>query len=286
MRRVLRAVSGRVRPGSYALPLSRTGGRERPPRRASGALAEPRCRRAFPHESLSHSNPFVAQHSGKSPLLYSLLRTYPADSPGTAGLGPLPQHAIVTVLVAGTFGRGLGTPIQRSWDDGRFIVDNPLVHEPSWDALFSVFTQAHFEAFHPLHLLSYWLDVPLAGSHPVALHAVSLALWIGSANLLLWAERRLTLSGGAAVVATSVCVLHPVQVEAAVWLSGRKDILALGLSAMCIACYRTSRSPFDHWAWLSRCSYVLACLSKTTALPLPLVLFAADLLLRCAFHGV
>src|SRR6185295_14543285 len=87
-------------------------------------------------------------------------------------------HAIVSLATVATFARAVPYPLQLTWDDARFISDNPDVQEISVRSLASIFGGPHFQAYHPLHLLSYWLDVPLAGVNATVIHAVSLALWV------------------------------------------------------------------------------------------------------------
>ena len=124
--------------------------------------------------------------------------------------------SIATIAV---FARALPYPLQRSWDDGRFIVDNPQLRSVSFEGLRFIFGAPRFEAYHPLHLLSYWLDVPLAGAHPFTLHAVSLLLWVVALNVWRRPYARLGLSASAAVIATLAVGLHPIQVEAVSWAS-------------------------------------------------------------------
>jgi len=183
------------------------------------------------------------------------------------------------------FGRALAYPFARSWDDGRFIVDNPDVLQPSWGALVRMFTTVQFEAYHPLHLLSYWLDVPWVGSDDLQLtatvvHSVSLALWIAGLLLSYELMRRLDVPAWAALLGTLAFGVHPAQVEVVCWASGRKDVLALLFSAASLLVQLSAASPFSGRAWLSRGLYVCALLSKTTALPLPLVALALDCLAR------
>jgi tetratricopeptide (TPR) repeat protein len=88
------------------------------------------------------------------------------------------------------------------------------------------------------------------------------------------------LSVPAALIATLACVVHPAQVEAVSWATGRKDVLALLFASACVLWHLRSERPSDRFAWLSRASFLLAALSKTTVLPLPAVLVLADVLLR------
>ncbi len=187
-------------------------------------------------------------------------------------------HALVTAAVLATFARALPYPLQARWDDGRFILDNALVREPSWRAFFEIVSKPQLEAYHPLHLLSYWLDVPwLHGATPqtfaLVTHGVQLAIFALAANVLLRLMLALGLALPFATLATLACALHPIQVEVVSWASGRKDALALlFVAAAWLAHLRSS-------AWASRALYLCAALSKTTALPLPLALVISDVLL-------
>jgi protein O-mannosyl-transferase len=195
-------------------------------------------------------------------------------------------RGVVVIAALATFARGVTGELVPSWDDGRFIVDHPEVQRVSWDAFVAFWSGPRLEAYHPLHLLSYWLDVPWAGVSAPVIHATSLALWCGALLVVLALFRKLGLGLAAAVVATLFFGLHTVQVEAVTWATGRKEILAVGLAAGSALAHLGSTaesgpaSLTDRRAWLSRVLYLLAALAKTTVLPLPLVLFAADVLLR------
>jgi protein O-mannosyl-transferase len=184
------------------------------------------------------------------------------------------------------FARAVLYPFARSWDDGRFIVDNPDVLNPSWDALVRMFTSVQFEAYHPLHLLSYWLDMPFTpGPDDLQLtatvaHATSLLLWIAGLSISYQVMRLLGAEPYMAALGTLLFGVHPAQVEVVCWASGRKDVLALLFTSASLYMQLSAAKPFDARAWLSRAFYVCALLSKTTALPLPLVAFALDTLAR------
>lgn len=185
--------------------------------------------------------------------------------------------ALAAVL---TFAVSLSQPLMRTWDDDRFILGFDAAHAYTWDNFVSMWNAPHFQAYHPLHLLSYWIDVPWVGSNGPAIHAVSLALWC----LVLFVVRRtfiaLGLKRSAALVATLFFGLHTVQVEVVAWATGRKDILAALFSALAILSYLKSKSWKDRHSLASFVFYLCAALSKTTTLPLPGVLFLIDWILR------
>lgn len=195
-------------------------------------------------------------------------------------MGVARAHLFVSLAVAATFLRGLGTPLQPRWDDGRFILDNPLTRDVSLAALQAIFTRTHFQAYHPLHLASYWLDVPWTDADPLALHATSLVLWVLAANAVLAAMRGLGLGPVAAALATLAYALHPVQVEAVTWAAGRKDALAALFGFGALVFHLRAGVWNDRHAWLARAAFLCAVLSKTSALPLPFLFWLGDVLLR------
>ncbi|MCB9591525.1 MAG: hypothetical protein H6719_02225 [Sandaracinaceae bacterium] len=108
------------------------------------------------------------------------------------------------------------------------------------------------------------------------IHAVSLALWVLALFAVFEASRALKLGVVGALAATLLVGLHPAQVEAVTWATGRKDILALGFSALAVVFHCRAEEPFDRHRLASLAAFAAAALSKTSALPLPLVLLAAD----------
>lgn len=199
-------------------------------------------------------------------------------------VGSLPMrwkpHLAITLGVVAAFARAVPYPLRTRWDDGRFLIDDPLVHEVSWHSLVEMFARPHFQAYHPLHLLSYWLDVPWTHAHAPTLHAVNLVLWVLAANLLFLALRRLELGSVPALLAALAFAVHPVQVEAVSWATGRKDVLAALFAFAALLAHLHARAWGDRHAWLARASFACAALSKTTALPWPVLLWLVDVCLR------
>ena len=187
---------------------------------------------------------------------------------------------VIALATLVTFGRSVAFGLVESWDDGRFLVEFEPVHSVSFANLVAIWSEPHFEAFHPLHLMGYWLDVPLAGPNGHVIHTVNLVLWAGALMLLRRVFVGWKLGPVGALIATLTVGLHPAQVEAVVWATGRKEILALMFSAFAILAHLRSAKPTDRSALLSGLFYIGALLSKTTALPLPIVIVLADVLLR------
>lgn len=203
--------------------------------------------------------------------------------PPIAGLPALaPRDAWIDRLIVAigalvAFGQALPYPLVASWDDRRFLIEDELVTHPSLEALRSIWLEPHFEAYHPLHLMSYWLDVPWLGAVGWSVRATSLALFVGVGFAMLAWLRALGVGRFAALLATLAFVVHPVQVELVVWGTGRKDVLAALFGLLAWLAHLRSRDLWDRDAWISRALFLCACLSKTSAVTLPLAMFAADL---------
>ncbi|MFK8003113.1 MAG: hypothetical protein AB8H86_26320 [Polyangiales bacterium] len=199
-----------------------------------------------------------------------------AAAPKTRWLDDL----VLIFAAALTFAVSLTQPLMRSWDDHRFILDFDAVHAYTWDNFVTLWNAPHFEAYQPLHLLSYWLDVPWVGSNGPALHATNIVLWCVALLLVRRTFVALGLRRSAALVATLFFGVHTVQVEVVAWATGRKDIIAAIFSALTVLSYLKSKSWKDRYSLASFVFYLCAALSKTTTLPLPGVLFLIDWLLR------
>ncbi len=209
-----------------------------------------------------------------------------SDTPSTSASAPAAMRevwidrAIVFVAALAVFGRTLGYPLVGSWDDRRFLIDDPLVQHPSLESLRAILFEPHFEAYHPLHLLSYWIDVPWLGAVGWAVRTTNLLLFACVGVLLLTWLRELGVGRWPALVGALAFVLHPVQVELVVWGTGRKDALADLLALAAWIAHLRAKDMWGRTAWGSRALFVLACLAKTSAVPLPLAMLALDVCLK------
>ena len=159
-----------------------------------------------------------------------------------------------------------------NWDDDRFITGNPLFRGSVAGYVVAAFTRVQFQAFHPLHLLSYLPDRLLWPNQPAGFHALNVALF-ALALVLGFLLLRRCVATWPAVAAILLVGLHPMAVESVAWVVGRKDVLALLLllSTLLVA----DREPRTTRSTVVACGLALAaCLAKTSAVVLPIVLFA------------
>jgi protein O-mannosyl-transferase len=155
-----------------------------------------------------------------------------------------------------------------NWDDNRFITANPLFSAGGWSYVRAALTQIQFDAYHPLHLLSYLPDRWLWPQSPAGFHAVGLALLAIDVYLLFLLARRHA-GPVSAALAVLLFAAHPLCVEPIHWISARKDLLALAffVGVFLVEDGRDAADVRFHLA--GPVLFVAALLAKTSTLCLP-----------------
>ncbi len=161
------------------------------------------------------------------------------------------------------------------YDDIINIVKNEAIR--SWDTAVTGTSR-------PLTNLSFWLQYQLGWTHAAFFHAINIALHMVNA-LLLWrilyhvtrhiaANRRLLLSAAAALL----WAVHPIHAESVTYIVQRAEVLSatfilagLLLGAGCLTERRRARIT------VMLACFVLAYLSKPTAVVAPLLFFILDI---------
>ncbi len=127
--------------------------------------------------------------------------------------------------------------------------------------------------YRPLSLLVWWLGVQLWAGSPVGYHLLSIALHCAN-TLLLYALGRRWIGNvyGAALGATLFAV-HPLHVEAVVWLCSHSDLLytTFGLASLIALEHHLAAQGWRRHAWLAGgfFAFLLALLGKEAAVALP-----------------
>ncbi len=193
----------------------------------------------------------------------------------------LSPYLIVVAATVALHARALGGAFL-NWDDDRFITANPLFAADGWGYVRAALTSIQFDAYHPLHLLSYLPDRWLWAAAPAGYRAVSVALLAADAALLVALAQRRGATAAGAVFAALLFAAHPLVIEPVAWISARKDLLAL-LFFLIALLVEDRRDPnLRRPAWSSLALFAAALLAKTSTVAFPLVLFAWLVWLRRA----
>ena len=138
------------------------------------------------------------------------------------------------------------------------------------------FRLGFFEYYRPLAFLSNALDWTLWGLDGRGFHLTNVVLH-ALATLLVFALARRLVDGTAALVASLLFALHPASHEAVYWIAARFDLLATSLMLASLLCLSQDETVF-YWTGVG--CFALALLSKESAISLPIIAVAADVLLK------
>lgn len=158
-------------------------------------------------------------------------------------------------------------------DDAFLIVGNLAVIGPTSTALALAWTTFDPELYIPVTIMSYHLDAMVHGLSASWMHGENIALHMLN-TVLVW--RLLTHWSGrgvGAALAAALFAVHPLQAEAVVWLSARKDILMTGFALASLLLFERHLARASRPAFIGSVGLLLlALLSKPSAVLLPVVM--------------
>ena len=143
------------------------------------------------------------------------------------------------------------------------------------------FTTTKDFIYMPLTRISYQLDWSLASSENVHQQMHMHSLLIHGLNAVLLAVLLMMFSDKpiAAVAAAAIWAVHPLRVESVAWIASRKDLVSLFWLLFALIFwvkFRRAKDPFK-WYGLSITSFVLALLSKPSAMTFPFLVAVLDI---------
>lgn len=171
-----------------------------------------------------------------------------------------------------------------TWDDVSLIQENPNVKSMNLTTIKNVFTSYDPELYIPLTFVSYQVDHAIGGRDPAIYHITNIVLHTFNALLVAWVLYLLLGSGVLAVGLGLLFALHPLNTEAAVWMSARKDTLSTFFFLLSLVSYCLWRARGQKNLYLfSIAAFLCGLLSKVMIVTLPLVLLLVDALERRPF---
>ncbi|MHC4645405.1 MAG: tetratricopeptide repeat protein [Planctomycetota bacterium] len=171
-----------------------------------------------------------------------------------------------------------------SFDDSQYLSNNTLVQRPSlnsaWRFVCEVFKPSTVRGYYqPLSMISLMIDYAWGGRphYLQPFHRTSLALHVTNTALVIILLYQLFGQSWIAAGAGLLFGLHPMTVETIAWASERKTLLAAFFSLWSLILYIRFARKGD-WRFYTCClvMYVLALMSKPTAIPLPALLLLLD----------
>jgi hypothetical protein len=206
--------------------------------------------------------------------------------------------ALVAAVAFLTFRHTIGHDFV-NWDDDVYVTENPALRSISLQTFGWLFSHYYYYAYIPVTLLTHALDVLAWGMRPHGHHLTNVLLhtansvWVFILGALLCqtggrsstlkgfakgsAERSAALVGGS--LAAILFAVHPLRAESVSWISDRKDLLCAFFALPATIAYLMSsrREPRGGRWWVaSLLLFVLAVLSKSTAVVFPALLLVLD----------
>jgi tetratricopeptide (TPR) repeat protein len=153
--------------------------------------------------------------------------------------------------------------------DDAMITDNRLIK--AGDGLRRFWFTTEAPDYYPLTWSLWWLEWRLWGDNAAGYHVVNV-LFHGVNAVMVWLVlRRLKIPG--AWLTGLVFALHPVNVVTVAWIIEQKNTLSMLFCGAAVLLYlRFDEQDQKHWYILSLTTFLLALLSKTAVVMLPVVL--------------
>ena len=171
-------------------------------------------------------------------------------------------------------------------DDNVFVCENPVViNGITWDGICRVLTSISDTFYYPFTVLSFMVDSELYGMNPAGFHFTNVVLHSLSVVLLFFLLCRMTGSLWGSAFLAAIFAIHPIQVEAVAWVTGRKDMLSGVFFMLTLHAYlgyvrKVEGGVFRFWwsglYWLAFLLFAAGLMAKPMLVTLPCVLLLLD----------
>ena len=165
-----------------------------------------------------------------------------------------------------------------NWDDGENVYNNISIRELSFDNIKLYFTKALLAMYTPFVYISYAIDYKLGGLNPHIYHATNLLLHLLNITLLFFVVRLLTKRIEIATIVALLFAIHPMNTGAIAPVSTRSGLLysLFFLAALLFYIIYLKNKFRLRYLVLTIVFFLMALLSKSAAVVLPLVLLLTD----------
>lgn len=164
------------------------------------------------------------------------------------------------------------------WDDDIYVLENPNIYELDGKSVAKMFSEPMVSNYHPLTILSLAINYQISEFDPFSYQLVNILLHLIAVALVYYLVLLLTGHKYIGLIAAAIFGLHPMHVESVTWISGRKDVLYavffLGAFIIYLKHYVKSKK-ISHYL-LVLFLFLLSCLSKPSAIILPVLLLFTD----------
>jgi tetratricopeptide (TPR) repeat protein len=189
----------------------------------------------------------------------------------------------ILAMVVGVYLPSLQYAFYPNLDDGRLILNNPVVTNFPEHAT-QIFTEFVYGLYHPITTLSFVMDYQLFGTDPFGYRLHNLLLHLINCILVFLFVKNITQNKNISLFTSLLFGLHPMHVESVIWISERKDVLFTLFLLLSLITYQKNKiSQRVYLKILVFVFFLLSLLSKATAAVLPILLVLLDYLTEKKF---
>ena len=182
-------------------------------------------------------------------------------------------HGLLLIAMAWVMTAGIGNDIV--WDDW-IVFENDVLR--GWEGLATIWIRDRpirgEPHYWPVTYTSFWIENLIWGTHPVMTKATNIAIHSMNTAMVWQVLTRLKVPGS--LLAGVVFAVHPVQVETVAMAIGRKDLLATMFMLIATVMWMKDNTTTRRRVWVVTGLYLLAVLSKSSAIMLPVGLVIID----------
>ena len=132
---------------------------------------------------------------------------------------------VILVITFISFFPSLKNGFMQTWDDEKYVINNPMVKELSAGNVMHMFTRQVNGTYVPLPLLTFAIEYELFGNNPLPFHITNLILHLLCTLLVFQVLRLLKIDLVYAAFGALIFGVHPMRVESVAWVTERKDVL-------------------------------------------------------------
>ncbi|MCD4746648.1 MAG: hypothetical protein K8R58_10145, partial [Bacteroidales bacterium] len=168
-----------------------------------------------------------------------------------------------------------------TWDDNRYVLENPLIKSLSFQNIINIFTQYYDGHYHPLTQLSLAIDYQIAGLEPWIFHFTNFLLHLINTALVFYFIYILFKKPVIAIITALLFGINPMQVESVAWITERKNLLfAIFFFGSLISYVKYIKLEKRKYYYISLLLFLLSVLSKVMAISLSVTIIAIDFALN------
>ncbi len=165
-----------------------------------------------------------------------------------------------------------------NWDDQDYVTESPYIVHLNGESIKTMFSEEIASNYHPLTILSLAINYQISKLDAGSYHWTNLILHLLNVILVFWFvyllfDRKIA----GALLTAFLFAIHPMHVESVAWIAERKDVLYTFFFVNALITYlKYITRPKITLYIFTLLLFILSCLSKPTAVMLPVILLLID----------